>query len=191
MLLAAGGKLILRLLLLPEFAPHLAGAMPVGERIESFQSRPLLLPGCLTGGRTALLHKHGLALLVDGLVETVHELLVVPPCGLSQAILCCLAEAARVLIAILLQHEQFVLRVALGSNQAREALRRLVRATLHQFEHGLQGEGSGHGELAQSGFMSQVAILARPASDSDAKQCLQFTETAGEVGRLEQALLQE
>lgn len=146
--LGAGGKLILRLLLLSEFALHLAGAMPVGQRVEGFQSCPLLLPGCLAGGGTTLLYKHALALLVDGLVETIHELLVVPPLGLSQAILRCLSEADRVLIAILLQHEQLVLRIALGSNQAREALRRLVRATLHQFEYGLQGEGSGHGELA-------------------------------------------
>ena len=34
-------------------------------------------------------------------------------------------------------------------------------------------------------------LLARPASGSDAKQCLQLTQTAGEVRGLGQTLLQE
>jgi hypothetical protein len=83
----AGGKLVLHFLLLPQFLAGFARPVTPGERVESLQSRPLLLPFRLTGGGMGSLPRDGLELLADGLVEPAEESLIVAPFGLSQSVL--------------------------------------------------------------------------------------------------------
>ena len=104
----------------------------------------MLLPVQLSGEGVFFLLRNDFPLHLDGLIKTVEKSLVVAPFMRRQPVLGHLLEAQGVFVAVLLQHGQFVARILLGGNQARQLLRRLVGSRLHQFKDGLQRERAGH-----------------------------------------------
>ncbi len=144
MVVAAGGKLVLGLLLLATLLLRFADAVTLGEGSEGLQSVPLPVPIFLAGCGARCLLGDGLQLLSDRLVKTLQEILVVAPCRLRHPLLGSLPKTGRVFVPILQQHGQLLPAVTFGRKQTRQALRRLVVATAHQVENGLQRKGSGH-----------------------------------------------
>ena len=109
-----------------------ARMVSVGECVECFEVLALLLPVFLSGDGVLLLTDDHLTLRLDGIVEAVEEFLVVVPFALGDSLLRGLAESFGVLVAVLLDHRQLVLRILLAGDQASEFERCLVGSFLHE-----------------------------------------------------------
>jgi len=85
-----------------------------------------------------------LALHADGVVELVDEGAVVAPGVGAEAVACGLHEAFVVLLAVLLEHAQLLLEIALGSHEFAELARRFVGTGLGEIKQGLKVKARGH-----------------------------------------------
>ncbi len=111
------GKLILGLLLATHLLGFLFGIVALGERVESFEFFPLLLPLELAGGGVSGLLADCLGLCVYGLVKPAKKFLIIVPFARRQAVLGRFAETSCVFVAILLKHLQLVARIAFVGDQ--------------------------------------------------------------------------
>ena len=172
--LAACGEFVLDFLDALVLERGFVAEMALGERIDRLQLLSLFRPLPLAVQRRLRLLAHRLVLRVDGFIKAAEEGLVVLPFVRRQAVLCRLLKALRVFAAVLFEHFELGFRVLFARDQASEVLRRFVRACLHQFEHGLQGERLGHG-LATGAKEREQLIDARFVTSFLGQRLLQKT----------------
>ena len=151
------------------------GKMAIRQRVDGFQFFLLPLPLHLARRRILCLLGDGSGLCGHCFIEPIEECLVVAPLAWRQSFLGRLPEAVRVFVAILLQHRQFFPGITFVGNQARELLRCLICARLHQVENGLKRERLGHG------LLRRLSV----------KQAVQMVDARGVFGTFGQWLLQE
>lgn len=142
---ALAGSEFVDLFLFPAvFQRCLVLAVAKRKRVDRLQANTLRLPVGLSGRCSALRLKQGLLLLGDGLVQAGQEILEVFPLQGAESGLCRILKALGILLPILAEQVELGLCILFSSDQARQLLRCVVGATLHQLKNGLQGEGFAH-----------------------------------------------
>lgn len=139
-----GGELILQFLLLLVFPVAFACIVALGERIYGLELLVLGLPLILSGFFVEFRVLNRNSLLLDSIVDTGQEILVVAQDEPGNALQGGLAQALRVFFPVLFEHLQATALALLGSNQLAQFAGRLVRPGLHQFEEGLECKRLGH-----------------------------------------------